>query len=79
MRHESDTGSPEAQIARLTARVEQLTAHLKVHKKDFSTRRGLMTVLSKRKHLLQYLRSKDRQAYENCLSGLGIRQLKTEI
>lgn len=78
-RHESDTGSPEAQIARLSARVQQLTAHLKIHKKDYSTRRGLMTVLSKRKQLLIYLRNKDRPAYERCLAELGIRQLKVEV
>lgn len=78
-RHESDTGSPEAQIARLSARVQQLTAHLKIHKKDYSTRRGLMTVLSKRKQLLIYLRNKDRAAYERCLAELGIRQLKVEV
>lgn len=75
-RHDADTGSPEAQVARLTARVEQLTAHLKQHKTDYSTTRGLMAILSKRKQLLKYLRSNDKEAYERCLAGLGIRQLK---
>ena len=66
----------EAQVARLTARVEQLTAHLKQHKTDYSTTRGLMAILSKRKQLLKYLRSNDKEAYERCLAGLGIRQIK---
>ena len=78
-RHENDTGSPEAQVARLTARVEQLTAHLKIHSKDYSTRRGLMRILSKRKQMLIYLRDNDKATYERCLQGLGIRQLKSEI
>ena len=68
-RHDSDTGSPEAQVARLPARVEQLTAHLKQHKTDYSTTRGLMAILSKRKQLLKYLRSNDKEAYERCLAG----------
>ncbi len=76
-RHENDSGSPEAQIARMSARVLQLTEHLREHKTDYSTRRGLMAILSKRKQLLKYLRSKDKAAYERCLSELGIRQLKT--
>lgn len=75
-RHDADTGSPEAQVARLTARVAQLTAHLKQHKTDYSTTRGLMAILSKRKQLLKYLRSNDKEAYERCVAGLGIRQLK---
>jgi small subunit ribosomal protein S15 len=75
-RHDSDTGSPEAQVARLSARVEQLTEHLREHKTDFSTRRGLMAILSKRKQLLKYLRANDRAAYDRCVQGLGIRQPK---
>ncbi|KAI8104721.1 hypothetical protein M9434_003274 [Picochlorum sp. BPE23] len=78
-RHENDSGSPEAQIARMSARVIQLTDHLRVHKTDYSTRRGLMAVLSKRKQLLKYLRSKDKAAYERCINELGIRQLKAEV
>lgn len=78
-RHENDSGSPEAQIARMSARVSQLTEHLRAHKTDYSTRRGLMAVLSKRKQLLKYLRSKDKAAYERCISELGIRQLKAEV
>ncbi|WPT15083.1 30S ribosomal protein S15 [Picochlorum sp. SENEW3] len=78
-RHENDSGSPEAQIARMSARVIQLTDHLRVHKTDYSTRRGLMAVLSKRKQLLRYLRSKDKAAYERCINELGIRQLKAEV
>jgi small subunit ribosomal protein S15 len=59
--------------------VIQLTDHLRVHKTDYSTRRGLMAVLSKRKQLLKYLRSKDKAAYERCINELGIRQLKAEV
>ena len=78
-RHSADTGSPEYQISRLSARVRQLTDHLRIHKKDYSTRRGLMAILSQRKQLLAYLQRTDEAAYQRCLSELGIRQLKTEI
>ena len=75
-RHEKDSGSPESQVARLSARVLQLTEHLREHKTDYSTRRGLMAILSKRKQLLKYLRSNDKAAYDRCIEGLGIRQIK---
>jgi len=75
-RHEKDSGSPESQVARLSARVVQLTEHLREHKTDYSTRRGLMAILSKRKQLLKYLRSNDKAAYDRCIEGLGIRQIK---
>jgi len=76
--HDNDSGSSEVQIARLSARVQQLTSHLQEHKKDFSTRRGLMKILSQRKQLLVYLQRTDRAAYERCLKELNIRQLKVE-
>jgi len=77
-RHDSDTGSAEYQIARLSARVLQLTSHLQQHKKDFATRRGLMQILSQRKQLLLYLQRTDKSRYEHCLAELNIRQLKKE-
>ena len=77
-RHENDSGSPEAQVARLSARVLQLTSHLQQHKKDFATRRGLMAILSQRKQMLLYLQRTDRACYDRCLAELGIRQLKKE-
>ncbi|EFN56063.1 hypothetical protein CHLNCDRAFT_15570, partial [Chlorella variabilis] len=70
------SGSAEVQIARLSARVLQLTEHLAEHKKDFSTRRGLLTVLSKRKQMLLYLQRTDRPKYEQLLAELNIRPLK---
>ena len=75
-RHESDCGSPEVQIAALSARVLQLTAHLQQHRKDFSTRRGLMKILSQRKQLMLYLQRTDRQKYEEVIAALNIRALK---
>lgn len=78
-RHEADTGSAEVQISRLTARVAQLTAHLQAHSKDYSTRRGLMAILSQRKQLLLYLQRTNQSGYERVIAELGIRQLKTEI
>jgi len=63
---------------RLSARVEQLTAHLQEHKKDYATRRGLMSILSQRKQMLLYLQRTNRESYERCLAELGIRQLKKE-
>ena len=57
--HESDTGSPEVQVAVLTERVRELTEHLKIHKKDFHSRRGLLKMVGRRRKLLQYLKDKD--------------------
>lgn len=77
-KNENDTGSAGAQIARLSARVLQLTAHLQEHKKDFSTRRGLMAILSQRKQMMIYLQRTNPQEYERCLAELKIRPLKAE-
>ncbi|KFM28619.1 30S ribosomal protein S15 [Auxenochlorella protothecoides] len=76
-RSSTDSGSSEVQIARLTARVAQLTVHLQEHKKDYASRRGLMQVLSRRKQLLLYLQSTDRPKYEHVLQSLGIRAPKS--
>jgi len=71
--HESDTGSPEVQIALLTARITQLTEHLKVHKKDHHTRRGLLMLVGRRKRLLGYLAGIDIERYRTLVQRLGIR------
>ncbi|MDI3547163.1 MAG: small subunit ribosomal protein [Halanaerobiales bacterium] len=70
---EGDTGSPEVQIALLTARIDQLTEHLKEHKKDFHSRRGLLKMVGKRKRLLTYLQKKNIERYRDLISRLGIR------
>ena len=70
----SDTGSPEVQIALLTARVNELTEHLRTHKKDHASRRGLLMMVSKRSGLLNYLRIKDRNRYLSVISRLGLRK-----
>ena len=72
--HESDTGSPEVQIAILTERISQLTEHLKVHKKDNHSRRGLLKMVGKRRSLLDYLTKKDVERYRACIAKLGIRK-----
>ena len=69
-----DTGSPEVQIALLTARVTELTEHLRTHKKDHASRRGLLMMVSKRSGLLNYLRNKDRQRYLTVIGRLGLRK-----
>lgn len=69
-----DTGSPEVQIALLTARVTELTEHLRTHKKDHASRRGLLKMVSKRSGLLNYLRNKDRQRYLAVIGRLGLRK-----
>jgi small subunit ribosomal protein S15 len=71
--HGADTGSPEVQVAILTTRIRQLTEHMKIHKKDFHSRRGLLIMVGKRRKLLQYLRSKDFGRYQNLIQGLGLR------
>lgn len=72
--HETDTGSPEVQIAILTARITELTEHLKVHKKDNHSRRGLLKMVGKRRRLLDYLAKKDIERYRAIIAKLGIRK-----
>ena len=71
--HEGDTGSPEVQVALLTARISQLTEHLREHKKDFHSRRGLMMMVGRRKRMLTYLSNKDIDRYRTLVGRLGIR------
>lgn len=71
--HEGDTGSPEVQIAVLTTRINELTAHLKVHKKDNHSRRGLLKMVGHRRNLLSYLYKKDIERYRALVAKLGIR------
>ena len=71
---ETDTGSPEVQIAILTTRVNNLTEHMRVHKKDYATRRGLLALVSRRRRLLDYLRRVDPQRYLDIIGRLGIRK-----
>jgi small subunit ribosomal protein S15 len=71
--HGADTGSPEVQIAILTTRIRQLTEHMKIHKKDFHSRRGLLIMVGKRRKLLQYLRNKDFMRYQTLIQSLGLR------
>lgn len=73
-RHPEDTGSPEVQIALLTARIKQLEEHLKVHRKDFHSRRGLMKIIGKRRALLNYLKRTDFNRYKALLEGLGLKK-----
>ena len=75
-RHESDTGSPEVQIAILTKRINQLTDHLRTHKHDESSRRGLLKMVGQRRRLLAYLRKKDYQSYSEITDKLKIRRRK---
>ena len=72
--HEKDTGSPEVQIAILTARINELTEHLKVHKKDNHSRRGLLKMVGKRRSLLNYLAKKDIERYRAIIEKLGLRK-----
>ena len=71
--HEGDTGSPEVQVALLTYRIAELTEHLKVHKKDDHSRRGLLIMVGKRKRLLSYLEKVDIERYRDIKAKLGIR------
>ena len=73
-RGDADTGSPEVQIALLTARITELTEHLRTHKKDHASRRGLLMMVSKRAGLLTYLRNKDRSRYLDIIGKLGLRK-----
>ncbi len=72
-RHEGDTGSPEVQIALLTGRITALTEHLKVHKKDFHSRRGLLQMVGQRRRLLAYLHRLDAERYLSLVERLGLR------
>ncbi len=73
-RHDQDTGSPEVQIAILTERINHLTEHFKVHKKDFHSRRGLLKIVGQRRRHLDYLKKKDLNKYRELISALGIRK-----
>jgi small subunit ribosomal protein S15 len=73
-REDSDTGSPEVQVALLTARINELNEHFKVHKKDHASRRGLLKMVSKRSSLLAYLRNTDRARYLALIGRLGLRK-----
>jgi len=73
-RHESDTGSPQVQVAILTERINQLTEHLKMHKKDHHSRRGLLQMVGRRRRLLNYLQREDLDAYRELTRTLGLRR-----
>jgi len=73
-REAKDTGSPEVQIALLTSRINELTEHLRTHKKDHASRRGLLMMVSKRSGLLNYIRQKDRARYLTVIGRLGLRK-----
>jgi small subunit ribosomal protein S15 len=69
-----DTGSPEVQVAILTERIVNLTEHMKLHKKDYHTRRGLITMVGQRRRLLDYLKRKETTRYDNIIKELGLRR-----
>jgi len=73
-RNESDTGSPELQVAILSERIGELTEHFKTHKKDHASRRGLLMMVSKRRRLLDYLKKYDTERYKDVIQKLGIRK-----
>ena len=72
--HEGDTGSPEVQVALLTARINHLTEHLKLNRKDYSTERALTTLVGKRRALLNYLKNRDIERYRAIVKELGLRK-----
>jgi small subunit ribosomal protein S15 len=72
--HETDTGSPEVQVALLTERINHLTEHLKVHTKDHHSRRGLLVLVGRRRRLLDYLRRNDVERYRSLIAKLGLRR-----
>lgn len=72
--HEADTGSPEVQVALLTERINHLTDHLRVHKKDHHSRRGLLMLVGKRRRLLKYLQNQDVERYRSLIAQLGLRR-----
>ena len=73
-RHEGDTGSPEVQVAILSERINNLTGHLKTHKKDFHSRRGLLIMVGQRRRLLDYVKTRDQSRYETLIQRLGLRR-----
>jgi small subunit ribosomal protein S15 len=72
--NETDTGSPEVQVAILTERIKNLTEHLQTHKKDFHSRRGLLMMVGQRRRLLDYVKGKDQTRYEGLIGRLGLRR-----
>jgi len=72
--HEGDTGSPEVQVALLTARILHLTEHLKDHKKDFHSKRGLLMLVGRRRRLIDYLKAKSFERYSKLIKSLGLRR-----
>lgn len=72
--HETDTGSPEVQVALLTERINHLTDHLRIHKKDHHSRRGLLMLVGKRRRLLNYLNNQDVERYRSLIARLGLRR-----
>jgi small subunit ribosomal protein S15 len=72
--HQSDTGSPEVQVALLSERINQLTEHLRTHQKDHHSRRGLLMLVGKRRRLLDYLRRNDVERYRTLIARLGLRR-----
>ena len=72
--HEGDTGSPEVQVAILTSRIQYLTDHLKEHKKDHHSRRGLLKLVGQRRNMLDYLRRKDIERYRSLIERIGLRK-----
>jgi len=72
--HNKDTGSPEVQVALLTTRIQHLTEHLREHKHDFHSRRGLLKMVGRRRRLLKYLQKKDIERYRTLISRLGLRR-----
>ena len=72
--HEEDTGSPEVQVAVLTQRISHLTQHLREHKHDYHSRRGLLKMVGKRRRLLNYLQKKDVERYRSLIASLGLRR-----
>ena len=73
-RHDSDTGSPEAQVALLSRQIEELSTHLRKHKKDFHSRRGLLQLVADRRAHLKYLERKDATVYETLIKKLGLKR-----
>ena len=73
-RHDIDTGSPEAQVGLLTRQIDELTKHLRKHKKDFHSRRGLLQMVADRRKHLRYLERKDKSAYESLIKKLGLKR-----
>lgn len=76
--HEKDTGSPQVQIAILTAEIKELTKHLRLHKKDFSSRRGLVKKVTERRRLLKYLEREDKKGFDKLVKALKLRLPKTK-